>query len=122
MASIQFVELLELREIAEFFEVRLDAGAHMTNNRTMSLEVNIAELKAHLSEFVERAEHGEQVVVCRRNRPVATLAPCPDRAGARRLADVEGWMDDDSFGKSLETRRADAAASRRPAPFESGRH
>jgi len=106
----------------DFLEVRLDGGTYMTNNETMSLEVNIAELKAHLSEFVGRAEHGEQVVVCRRNRPVATLAPCPDRAGARRLADVEGWLDDGSFGKSLEMRRTDAAASRRPAPFESGRH
>ena len=46
----------------------------MTNNMTMSLEVNIADLKARLSEFVEYAEKGEEVVVCRRNRPVARLA------------------------------------------------
>lgn len=90
----------------------------MTNNATMSVEVNIADLKARLSEFVERAEQGEEVVVCRRNRPVATLAAYRERPGTRRLIEVEGWLDDDSFGESLDTRRAATAADPRPVPFE----
>jgi len=95
----------------------------MTNNVTMSVTVNIAQLKARLSEFVERAERGEEVIVCRRNRPVARLASCSPDSSGRRFVDVEGWVDDDSFGASLEARRLASAAARRPVPFgsESGR-
>lgn len=35
--------------------------------------VNIAEAKAKLSEFVEAAARGEQVIICKHNRPVAEL-------------------------------------------------
>ena len=37
------------------------------------LMVNIADLKARLSEFVEAATRGERVVICNRNKPVAEL-------------------------------------------------
>lgn len=40
---------------------------------TMSTRVGIAELKAHLSEYVARAKAGERIVVCDRNTPVAEL-------------------------------------------------
>ena len=43
--------------------------------------INIHEAKARLSEFVEAAAKGEQVVICRRNQPVAELRPV---ASARR--------------------------------------
>ena len=36
-------------------------------------KVNIFELKAKLSEYVDLAEHGEAVIVYRRNQPVAEL-------------------------------------------------
>lgn len=36
-------------------------------------KVNIFEAKAHLSECVDAVQRGEQVVICRRNRPVAEL-------------------------------------------------
>jgi prevent-host-death family protein len=35
--------------------------------------VNIAEAKAKLSEFVEAVTRGEQVIICKHNRPVAEL-------------------------------------------------
>ena len=35
--------------------------------------VNIAEAKAKLSEFVEAVGRGEQVIICKHNRPVAEL-------------------------------------------------
>lgn len=35
--------------------------------------VNIADAKAKLSELVEAAGHGEQVIICNRNEPVAEL-------------------------------------------------
>ena len=36
-------------------------------------KVNIFEAKARLSECVDAVQRGEQVVICRRNRPVAEL-------------------------------------------------
>src|SRR5947209_15698186 len=35
--------------------------------------VNIHEAKAKLSEYLEAAERGERVVICKRNQPVAEL-------------------------------------------------
>ena len=39
--------------------------------------VNVHEAKAKLSEYLEAAERGETVVICRRNRPIAELRPSP---------------------------------------------
>jgi prevent-host-death family protein len=36
---------------------------------------NIADLKARLSELVDRAARGERILICRHNRPVAELRP-----------------------------------------------
>jgi prevent-host-death family protein len=46
----------------------------MIHNMTMN-KVNIHEAKAKLSEYVDAALRGEQVVICRRNRPVVELRP-----------------------------------------------
>lgn len=35
--------------------------------------VNVAEIKAKLSEYLERAVQGERIVICRHNKPVAEL-------------------------------------------------
>jgi prevent-host-death family protein len=45
----------------------------------MSATVNIGELKNHLSEFLERVEGGEEVIVCKRNVPFATITSIPQR-------------------------------------------
>jgi prevent-host-death family protein len=37
--------------------------------------VNLADAKAHLSEWVARAEAGETVIITRRGKPAARLAP-----------------------------------------------
>jgi len=37
------------------------------------ITVNVFEAKAKLSEYLDRVEAGEHVVICRRNRPVAEL-------------------------------------------------
>lgn len=42
-------------------------------------KVNIRELKAHLSEYVERVAAGETIVVAKHNEPVAELRPVPRR-------------------------------------------
>lgn len=41
----------------------------------MGKPVNIYEAKTHLSELVERAEAGEEIVIARAGRPVARLVP-----------------------------------------------
>ena len=48
----------------------------MCYNVTM-LMVNIAEAKAKLSEYLEAAARGEQVIICNRNQPVAELRAIP---------------------------------------------
>jgi prevent-host-death family protein len=55
--------------------------------------VNIYELKAKLSEYVEHAQRGERVLICKRNQPVAELVaierkrtePRPMTAGRHRF-------------------------------------
>jgi prevent-host-death family protein len=42
------------------------------------IRVNIHEIKARLSHYVELVEAGERVVVCRRNVPVAELSSISD--------------------------------------------
>ena len=44
----------------------------MVNNMTMK-KVNVFEIKAKLSEYLDLVEKGEQILICRRNRPVAEL-------------------------------------------------
>lgn len=48
----------------------------------MAKQVNIHEAKTHFSRLVERAENGEEIIVARAGKPVATLSAY--RAGARR--------------------------------------
>jgi prevent-host-death family protein len=38
-------------------------------------KINIHEAKTHLSHYLDEVEHGETVVLCRRNQPVAELRP-----------------------------------------------
>jgi prevent-host-death family protein len=40
--------------------------------------VNVAEAKAHLSELVERAAEGEEIIVARAGKPRAKLVPLGD--------------------------------------------
>ncbi len=47
-------------------------------------KVNIRELKANLSAFIERVEAGETIIVAKRNEPVAELRPIA-RRGKRRI-------------------------------------
>jgi antitoxin (DNA-binding transcriptional repressor) of toxin-antitoxin stability system len=48
--------------------------------------VNIADLKARLSEFIDAAAGGEHVVICKHNKPVAELrAIAAERTAPRDL-------------------------------------
>jgi prevent-host-death family protein len=62
--------------------------------------VNIAEAKARLSELVEKAASGEEILIARDHKPVAKLVPV--RGGARRApgsAKGQVWIAPD-FGET----------------------
>lgn len=62
---------------------------------TATLALNVAEVKQRLSELIARVAYGsETVLITRRGRPMATLAPCRAAEGEPHLADVKGWLDD----------------------------
>lgn len=60
-------------------------------------QVNVAEAKTHLSELIQAAEAGEDVVIARNGKPVVKLVlvePPPRRVGfARDLGPI--WIADD---------------------------
>ena len=45
----------------------------MLNLNHGMIKVNIQEAKTHLSRYIDQVEHGDVVVVCRHNQPVAEL-------------------------------------------------
>jgi prevent-host-death family protein len=55
------------------------------------IRVNIFEVKARLSEYLDRASRGERIVICRHNKPVAELRPLEEpRAEPRPLGPLPG--------------------------------
>lgn len=75
----------------------------------MTVQMNIAEAKAKLSELVARAEAGEEVIIARDGVPAVVLKPANDAGASPRprrvgflkdVVDTTGWnpdwaMDDD---------------------------
>jgi prevent-host-death family protein len=55
------------------------------------MDVGVRELKAHLSEYLDRAAAGEVITVTDRGKPVAVLAPLPS-AVTLEQAIAEGWV------------------------------
>jgi len=53
----------------------------------MNKPVGSFEAKTHFSELLERAEHGEEIVITRRGKPVARLVPMaePKRKDVREI-------------------------------------
>jgi antitoxin (DNA-binding transcriptional repressor) of toxin-antitoxin stability system len=79
--------------------------------------VNIFEAKAQLSDLLEQVAGGEQVVICKRNQPVAELrAVAAPRVVPRRLGLSEGAVDvPPSFFEQLPDDVLDAFAAPGPA-------
>lgn len=63
--------------------------------------VNIAEAKARLSELVERAASGEEILIARHHKPVARLVPVARGRGPRKPGSAKGqvWIAPD-FGET----------------------
>jgi prevent-host-death family protein len=72
----------------------------------MSTIANTHEAKTHLSGLIDRALHGEEIVIARDGVPCVRLAPVPAAAQARAggefhgriRGDVLGPVGDDSVG------------------------
>jgi prevent-host-death family protein len=56
----------------------------------MTVQMNIAQAKARLSELIALAESGEEVVIARDGKPAVTLTP-RNPAGARRPRTLGLW-------------------------------
>lgn len=64
--------------------------------------VNIYDAKTHLSQLVERAAAGEDVVIARAGRPVARLTRLQKLPGKRRLGLLDGrFRIPDDFNRPL---------------------
>jgi prevent-host-death family protein len=50
----------------------------------MAASVNVYEAKTHLSQLLDRAAAGEEIVIARAGRPVARLVALSDTSGRRR--------------------------------------
>jgi len=63
----------------------------------MKRHVNIHEAKTHLSRLLEAVEGGEEVVICRAGKPVATLKPYQPSKQPRKPGSLKGqiWIADD---------------------------
>ncbi|MDE0224119.1 MAG: type II toxin-antitoxin system prevent-host-death family antitoxin [Gammaproteobacteria bacterium] len=56
------------------------------------IRINIAEAKAHLSEYLSRVENGESVTLCRRNVPIAEIRPLPHPQREERPVGIDRGM------------------------------
>ena len=62
-----------------------------TYNSAMS-RVDIAEVKTHLSCYLDIVERGETVVVCRHNIPIAEIRPVPGSCTEERPIGIDRGM------------------------------
>jgi prevent-host-death family protein len=74
------------------------------------MNVAISDLRAHLSEWLDRARQGEEVIVTDRGLPVARLLGLSSTATLERLA-AEGVI-----GRSARADRPVASGRTRPRP------
>lgn len=56
----------------------------------MKSSVGVRELRQNLSQYLRRVEQGETLEVLERGRPVAVLAPLPERRGALERLKASG--------------------------------
>jgi prevent-host-death family protein len=64
--------------------------------------VTIDEAETRLPELIERAEHGEEVVIARAGKPVVRLVPVAGKKPRRRLGSMRGQFEvPDDFNDPL---------------------
>jgi prevent-host-death family protein len=64
--------------------------------------ISVAEAKKRLSELLGRVAYGgEQIVITKRGKPMAVLAPATEES--KHLADAKGWLnDEDDFFEIID--------------------
>jgi prevent-host-death family protein len=64
--------------------------------------ISVAEAKKHLSELLGRVAYGgEQIVITKRGKPMAVLAPATEEP--KHLAEAKGWLnDEDAFFEIID--------------------
>jgi prevent-host-death family protein len=58
----------------------------------MTTQVNLYEAKTHLSDLVERAAKGEDIVIAKAGRPRVRLVPVPLRTAPREFGVLRGQV------------------------------
>ncbi len=48
------------------------------------ITINVNEAKTHLSQYLDAAESGERIIICKRNRPVAEICPIAHKDKEKR--------------------------------------
>ncbi|HEX2095031.1 MAG TPA: type II toxin-antitoxin system Phd/YefM family antitoxin [Longimicrobiaceae bacterium] len=63
----------------------------------MAETINLYDAKTHLSELVERAASGEEIIIAKAGKPRARLVPLEEERPARKPGGWEGqiWFADD---------------------------
>lgn len=59
---------------------------------SMATQVNLYEAKTHLSDLVERAAGGEDIVIAKAGRPRVRLVPVVSRTTPRRFGSLRGQV------------------------------
>ena len=54
--------------------------------------MNLYDAKTHLSDLVERAARGEEIIIAKSGRPRARLVPLTDRTAPRRPGALKGKL------------------------------
>ncbi|MBU0993050.1 MAG: type II toxin-antitoxin system prevent-host-death family antitoxin [Proteobacteria bacterium] len=54
------------------------------------LNLNINEIKAHFSSYLDKVRKGETVVICKRNVPIAEIKPIHQITNKKRLIGLAG--------------------------------
>lgn len=75
----------------------------------MTSQVNVAEAKAKLSELLDRALAGEEIVIARAGKPLARLVPVNNLAPRRKGAWRHWKIPDDVFLEPMDPQDLDAA-------------
>ena len=75
----------------------------------MAAQFNIAEAKAKLSELLDRALTGEEIVIARAGKPLARLAPIVSKPPRKRGAWRHWKIPDDIFLEPMNPEDLDAA-------------
>jgi len=77
----------------------------------MTSQINVAEAKAKLSELLDRALAGEEIVIARAGKPLAQLVPVKG-AKARKKGAWRGWahsIETETFLAPMDPEDLDAA-------------